>query len=103
MKTTFLKNRVGACQTTLTELNVRVTSLSRALFLLRSKQEGESRVSSMKVYFCGSIRGGRADVDTYRRIVTKLQSYGTVLTEHVSNRALDDIGESTHRMVQSTA
>lgn len=56
----------------------------------------------MKVYFCGSIRGGRADVDIYRRIVTKLQSYGTVLTEHVSNRALDDTGESTLLTVEST-
>uniref|UniRef100_A0A668VK57 2'-deoxynucleoside 5'-phosphate N-hydrolase 1 n=1 Tax=Oreochromis aureus TaxID=47969 RepID=A0A668VK57_OREAU len=39
----------------------------------------------MKVYFCGSIRGGRDDVHVYRRIVHALQSYGTVLTEHVSS------------------
>lgn len=49
----------------------------------------------MKVYFCGSIRGGRDDVDIYRRFVQKLQSYGTVLTEHVSSRQLDDAGETS--------
>uniref|UniRef100_A0A3B4W9E8 2'-deoxynucleoside 5'-phosphate N-hydrolase 1 n=2 Tax=Seriola lalandi dorsalis TaxID=1841481 RepID=A0A3B4W9E8_SERLL len=47
----------------------------------------------MKVYFCGSIRGGRDDVALYRRIVEKLQSYGTVLTEHVSSTELSDRGE----------
>ncbi|XP_035848179.1 2'-deoxynucleoside 5'-phosphate N-hydrolase 1-like isoform X2 [Sander lucioperca] len=44
----------------------------------------------MKVYFCGSIRGGRDDVHVYRRIVQKLQSYGSVLTEHVSCSELTD-------------
>uniref|UniRef100_UPI0037E9A88A 5-hydroxymethyl-dUMP N-hydrolase n=1 Tax=Semicossyphus pulcher TaxID=241346 RepID=UPI0037E9A88A len=47
----------------------------------------------MKVYFCGSIRGGRDDVQVYQRIVKKLQSYGTVLTEHVGNSELSDRGE----------
>ncbi|KAF0027935.1 hypothetical protein F2P81_020676 [Scophthalmus maximus] len=43
---------------------------------------------TMKIYFCGSIRGGRDDVMLYRKIVEKLQSYGTVLTEHVSSTEL---------------
>ncbi|KAM9344935.1 5-hydroxymethyl-dUMP N-hydrolase [Symphorus nematophorus] len=47
----------------------------------------------MKVYFCGSIRGGRDDVEVYRKIVSKLQTYGTVLTEHVSSTELTDKGE----------
>ncbi|XP_037321186.1 2'-deoxynucleoside 5'-phosphate N-hydrolase 1 [Pungitius pungitius] len=47
----------------------------------------------MKVYFCGSIRGGRDDVPVYRRIVQKLQSYGTVLTEHVSSTEITERGE----------
>ncbi|XP_070834144.1 5-hydroxymethyl-dUMP N-hydrolase [Chaetodon trifascialis] len=47
----------------------------------------------MKVYFCGSIRGGRDDVHVYQRIVEKLRSYGTVLTEHVSSSQLSDRGE----------
>lgn len=49
----------------------------------------------MKVYFCGSIRGGRDDVEIYLRIVTKLQSYATVLTEHVSKRELGDTGQKS--------
>lgn len=48
----------------------------------------------MKVYFCGSIRGGRDDVELYLRIVTKLKSFATVLTEHVSQRELGDAGQS---------
>ncbi|TWW78511.1 2'-deoxynucleoside 5'-phosphate N-hydrolase 1 [Takifugu flavidus] len=51
----------------------------------------------MKVYFCGSIRGGRDDVELYLRIVTKLKSFATVLTEHVSHRELGDAGEHEAR------
>ncbi|XP_069395177.1 5-hydroxymethyl-dUMP N-hydrolase [Paralichthys olivaceus] len=47
----------------------------------------------MKIYFCGSIRGGREDVDLYLKIVKKLQNYGTVMTEHVSNTQLTRKGE----------
>ncbi|AWP14712.1 putative 2'-deoxynucleoside 5'-phosphate N-hydrolase 1 isoform 4 [Scophthalmus maximus] len=47
---------------------------------------------TMKIYFCGSIRGGRDDVMLYRKIVEKLQSYGTVLTEHVSSTELSHRG-----------
>ncbi|XP_029963410.1 5-hydroxymethyl-dUMP N-hydrolase [Salarias fasciatus] len=47
----------------------------------------------MKVYFCGSIRGGRDDAELYQRIVRELQRYGTVLTEHVSSPELSDRGE----------
>lgn len=55
----------------------------------------------MKVYFCGSIRGGRDDVEVYRRIVQKLQSYGTVLTEHVSSSQLSLRGQ-IHTTIQCT-
>nr|Q4S2L4.2 RecName: Full=5-hydroxymethyl-dUMP N-hydrolase; AltName: Full=2'-deoxynucleoside 5'-phosphate N-hydrolase 1 [Tetraodon nigroviridis] len=47
----------------------------------------------MKVYFCGSIRGGRDDAELYHRMVAKLQSFATVLTEHVGRRELGDTGE----------
>lgn len=50
----------------------------------------------MKVYFCGSIRGGRDDVIVYQRIVRKLQSYGSVLTEHVSSEELSSKGQRSH-------
>ncbi|XP_040034060.1 5-hydroxymethyl-dUMP N-hydrolase isoform X1 [Gasterosteus aculeatus] len=49
----------------------------------------------MKVYFCGSIRGGRDDVRVYRRIVQKLQSYGSVLTEHVSFTEISEREEAS--------
>ncbi|XP_072533769.1 5-hydroxymethyl-dUMP N-hydrolase [Salminus brasiliensis] len=47
----------------------------------------------MNIYFCGSIRGGRQDVEHYQRIVKKLGTYGKVLTEHVSHAALSEKGE----------
>lgn len=47
---------------------------------------------NMKVYFCGSIRGGRDDVELYGKIITELKKYGTVLTEHVSDQKLDATG-----------
>ncbi|XP_045202018.2 2'-deoxynucleoside 5'-phosphate N-hydrolase 1-like [Mercenaria mercenaria] len=44
----------------------------------------------MKIYFCGSIRAGRQDADLYGRLINQLQAYGTVLTEHVGSKQLDD-------------
>ena len=41
---------------------------------------------SLKIYFCGSIRGGRQDADLYARIIKQLESYGKVLTEHVGHK-----------------
>ncbi len=39
-----------------------------------------------KVYFCGSIRGGRDDVYLYREIICLIKSYGnSVLTEHIAS------------------
>ena len=37
----------------------------------------------MKIYFCGSIAGGRTYLDMYTKIVRFLQSQGHVLTEHI--------------------
>ncbi|MED6295257.1 2'-deoxynucleoside 5'-phosphate N-hydrolase 1 [Characodon lateralis] len=47
----------------------------------------------MKIYFCGSIRGGRSDLQLYQRIVHELHRYGSVLTEHVGSAELSDTGE----------
>jgi len=41
-----------------------------------------------KIYFAGSIRGGRNDALIYERIIKILQNYGEVLTEHVGNNEL---------------
>ena len=47
----------------------------------------------MKIYFAGSIRGGREDAALYRDIVSILEQYGTVLTEHIGDPALSVTGE----------
>jgi hypothetical protein len=36
----------------------------------------------MKIYFAGSIRGGRDDVPTYKAIIDHLKVKHQVLTEH---------------------
>ena len=38
-----------------------------------------------KVYFAGSIRGGRQDADLYKRIIEYIQRNHIVLTEHVGD------------------
>lgn len=49
---------------------------------------------SMKIYFAGSIRGGREDKKLYGEIVKLLLKYGIVLTEHISDKNLTEIGET---------
>ena len=46
----------------------------------------------MKIYFCGSIRGGRTDAALYREMIEFLKQYGCVLTEHVGDASLTDRG-----------
>ena len=47
-----------------------------------------------KIYFAGSIRGGRVDAELYRRIITYIQRTDIVLTEHIgySNLILTEQG-----------
>lgn len=47
----------------------------------------------MKIYFAGAIRGGRSDVQHYQKIISHLQKYGKVLTEHVGDSTIDQQGE----------
>ena len=47
----------------------------------------------MKIYFAGSIRGGRDDKDLYLQIIHLLTGYGTVLTEHIADPSLTSWGE----------
>lgn len=42
-----------------------------------------------KIYFAGSIRGGRVDADMYRRMIEYMQKTDTVLTEHVGSPHLN--------------
>ncbi|MEC7394803.1 MAG: hypothetical protein VX839_07950 [Verrucomicrobiota bacterium] len=46
----------------------------------------------MKIYFAGSIRGGRADKDKYFEIIEFLSEQAEVLTEHVVSTALGCVG-----------
>ena len=49
---------------------------------------------SPKIYFAGSIRGGRDDVPIYEKIISHLTSIGEVLTEHVGDYSLSLAGQS---------
>ena len=44
-----------------------------------------------KVYFAGSIRGGRADADLYRRMIEFIKERALVLTEHVGDLSLSEL------------
>ncbi|MEK6946889.1 MAG: nucleoside 2-deoxyribosyltransferase [Nanoarchaeota archaeon] len=47
----------------------------------------------MKIYFAGSIRGGRDDKELYLEIINLLGKYGKVLTEHIGDKTLSAMGE----------
>lgn len=47
----------------------------------------------MKIYFAGSIRGGRDDSALYFEIIGQLSEYGQVLTEHIGDSGLSASGE----------
>jgi 2'-deoxynucleoside 5'-phosphate N-hydrolase len=47
----------------------------------------------MKIYFAGSIRGGRADVRVYQAMIECLSSFGEVLTKHVGDPSLSEKGD----------
>ncbi len=47
----------------------------------------------MKIYFAGSIRGGREDAVIYLQIIDYLKTFGEVLTEHVGDQNLTDLGD----------
>lgn len=50
-------------------------------------------MARMKIYFAGSIRGGRENVPVYDAMITYLRSFGEVLTEHVGNPSLSEKGD----------
>lgn len=47
----------------------------------------------MKIYFAGSIRGGREDTALYQQIIEYLKTFGEVLTEHVGDPNLTGLGD----------
>ena len=48
--------------------------------------------SQRKIYFAGSISGGRGDQPIYQRIVALLQGYGNVLSVRVADPQLTEAG-----------
>lgn len=48
----------------------------------------------MKIYFAGSIRGGRDDREIYGEIIEILQNYGPVLTEHIADAKISSYGQT---------
>lgn len=46
-----------------------------------------------KIYFAGSIRGGRNDLELYIKIINYLKKFGKVLTEHIGEASLTSFGE----------
>lgn len=55
----------------------------------------------MKIYFAGSIRGGREDAGLYYQIIEYLKNFGEVLTEHVGDQTLSALGDDgpTDRLI----
>ncbi len=47
----------------------------------------------MKIYFAGSIRGGRGEAAAYQSMIEFLSSFGEVLTEHVGDLSLSEKGD----------
>ena len=47
----------------------------------------------MKIYFAGSIRGGRKDANLYHQIIEHLSMQHTVFTEHIGDDSINWQGE----------
>lgn len=52
-----------------------------------------------KVYFCGSIRGGRADREIYAGLIKYISRYATVLTEHIGDVSVGADHELTDKQI----
>jgi len=52
-----------------------------------------SAAQALKIYFAGSIRGGRGDAALYQEMIQFLATFGTVLTEHVGDPQLTEAGD----------
>ena len=55
------------------------------------------RSAATKIYFCGSIRAGRQDVDLYGTLCQMLSRHGTVLTPFVADKAITVTGRFGHQ------
>merc|ERR1711962_368577 len=60
--------------------------------LLCSTIQDMSGVGLRKIYFCGSIRAGRQDVDLYGVLTEMLAKYGQVVTPFVADKTITITG-----------
>jgi 2'-deoxynucleoside 5'-phosphate N-hydrolase len=63
------------------------------LFHKIRKGDAASTKQLMKIYFAGSIRGGRINAPVYHSLIEYLSAFGEVLTEHVGETSLSAIGD----------
>ena len=54
-------------------------------------------MANKKIYFAGSIRGGRVDAALYHRIISYIQRTDVVLTEHVGKSNLNLMEQGRER------
>ncbi len=59
----------------------------------------------MKIYFAGSIRGGRHDAELYRKVIAVLKEKHQVLTKHVGDLSLSTVEDKGDKAIyeQDTA
>ena len=57
----------------------------------------------MKIYFSGSIYGGRQKLDTYKRLINELKKYGKVLDQEVAddNVLIDEERKSDNEIFET--
>lgn len=58
--------------------------------------ENSSGKETTKVYFAGSIRGGRADAELYSQLIAHMKKTAVVLTEHIGNLSLSLLEDQHH-------
>ncbi len=54
-------------------------------------------MANKKVYFAGSIRGGRVDAKLYHRMISHIQRTDVVLTEHIGKSNLNLMEQGRER------
>lgn len=58
--------------------------------------ENSSGKETTKVYFAGSIRGGRVDAKLYGQLISHIKRTAVVLTEHIGNLSLSLLEDQCH-------
>ena len=53
----------------------------------------------MRIYFAGSIRGGRQDAELYRKVIAALKEKHQVLTEHVGDLSLSTVEDKGDKAI----